>query len=102
MPPSKNTRLPADADDLDEECSEPQSTVRVKAKPPLDQQLDQIVQEWDAGRLTGDEAIEAMIRANSAWAAQFVSPGQRSELEMVLRTIFDTDPNLLRLAGRKG
>ena len=87
---------------LDDDCSEPQSNVRAKAKPVLDQHLEQIAADWEAGLLTPDQAIEKMIDANTAWAARFISSEQRKQLELFLRTMFDTDPRLLRLAGREG
>lgn len=99
MQPFKNSEV--EEDELDDECSEPQSAVRAKAKPLLDQQLEKIALDWEAGRITPDEAIERMIRANGEWAARFVTPEQRAAFETLARTLFDTDPRLLRLAGRE-
>jgi hypothetical protein len=69
-------------------------------KAKIDRDSAQITADWKAGRITPDEAIDKLIAANCAWAQGFMSPMRVAQLELLLRTLADTDPTLLRLSGR--
>ncbi len=70
-------------------------------KTPLDELLGEIVKQWEAGQLEPDDGVALMIEANCAWASRFISADECAQLRLFLRTILDTDPRLLDLAGRE-